>query len=56
MFKKEKKVTFTKSGSGSYTARVLLPAEWLKHLEITKEDNKITLELEEDKIILKKLK
>ncbi|WWU66701.1 AbrB/MazE/SpoVT family DNA-binding domain-containing protein (plasmid) [Clostridium baratii] len=52
----KKKVIFTKSGSGSCTVRVLLPAEWLKQLEITKEDNKITLELEGDKIILKKLK
>lgn len=52
----EKTVNFNKSGSGSYTARVILPAEWLRNLGITKEDNKVILELEDDKIILKKTK
>ena len=55
MFIEEKTINFNKSGSGSTSGRIILPSKWLKHLGITEEDNKVTLELVEDKIILKKL-
>lgn len=55
MFKKERTVNFNKSGSGSYTPRLSLPINWVRELGITKEDNKVSLEFEGDKIIIKKL-
>ena len=54
MFKEEKKINFKKGGNGSISGRVILPARWLKHLGITEENNKVTLELVGDQIIIKK--
>lgn len=55
MFVKEKKINFVKGGSGSYTTRVILPVEWVRHLGITREDSEIKLELIDHKIIIEKL-
>ncbi|MDM0987417.1 AbrB/MazE/SpoVT family DNA-binding domain-containing protein [Clostridium perfringens] len=55
MFKEEKKINFNKGGNGSASGRVILPARWLKHLGITEENNKVTLELVDDQIIIKKV-
>ena len=54
MFKEEKKINFNKGGNGATSGRVILPARWLKHLGITEENNKVTLELEDNKIVIKK--
>lgn len=54
MFVKQKKINFHKSGSGTYTAKVILPIEWIRHLEITKEDSEVKLELIDDKIVITK--
>lgn len=54
MFVKEKKINFVKGGAGTYTARVILPIEWIRHLGITQEDNSVKLELIDNKIIIKK--
>lgn len=53
----KKVVSYTKSGSGSYTPRVIIPMDWLKDMGISKEDNKILMEYNEDKkeITIKKL-
>lgn len=56
MFKEEKVINFNKSGSGSTSGRIILPSKWLKYLDITEENNKVTLELIDDKIIIKKTK
>lgn len=55
MFKEEKKINFNKGGNGATSGRVILPARWLKHLGITEENNKVTLELVDDQIIIKKV-
>ena len=54
MFIEKKKVNFNKGGSGSIAGRVILPAPWLRHLGINIEERDIVLELEGDKIIIKK--
>ena len=56
MFKEEKKINFNKGGNGATSGRVILPARWLKHLGITEENNKVILELEDNKIVIKKAK
>lgn len=56
MLKTIRKVGFNKSGSGSVSGKLILPSAWLKELQITKEDNEVELEIEEDKIIIKKFK
>lgn len=54
MFKEEKAINFNKSGSGSISGRIILPAKWLKYLDITEKNNKVTLELKDNKIIIRK--
>ena len=56
MFKEEKKINFNKGGNGATSGRVILPAKWLKYLGITEENNKVILELEDNKIVIKKAK
>lgn len=52
-----KTVNFAKSGSGSYTPKTNLPMEWVKDMQISKEDNKILMEYDREKkeITIKKL-
>lgn len=58
LFDKKSVITFNKSGSGSKSGRVTIPADWLKFLNIenTNEDRVIHMTLEEDKIIIEKYK
>ena len=54
------KVSFNKSGGTArgkaVTNRVTIPTSWIKQLGITEEDREIKLILEDDKIIIEKLK
>ena len=56
MFKEIKSVNFNKSGSGGVSGRIILPLKWLEGLGISQENNKVSLELQGDKIIIKKVK
>lgn len=53
----KKIVSYTKSGSGSFTPRVIIPTDWLKDMEISKENNKISMKYDEEakEIVIKKL-
>ena len=53
----KKTVNFAKSGSGSYTPKTNLPMEWVRDMEISKEDNKILMIYNKEKkeITIKKL-
>lgn len=52
--KEVKTVYFSKGGSGSYSGRVTVPIRYLNALGITKEDNTITIDLENNSIVIKK--
>lgn len=54
MEKRELKVSFTKSGSGSVTNRVTLPTTWIREMGITKEDNAVVVTIENGVITIKK--
>lgn len=53
----KKTVNFAKSGSGSYTPKTNLPMEWVKDMQLSKEDNKILMMYDKEKkeITIKKL-
>lgn len=55
-FEKKSVVTFNKSGSGSKSGRVTIPADWLKFLDIkdSEEERNISITLVDDQIIIKK--
>ena len=50
------KINFNKSGSGSYTPKLALPATFINKMGITKEEREIKIIFDEEKkeIILKK--
>ncbi|MEG0051199.1 MAG: AbrB/MazE/SpoVT family DNA-binding domain-containing protein [Terrisporobacter sp.] len=48
------KVSFQKSGSGSTNCRVHLPKKFMDILDITKDDNEITISLIDNKIVIEK--
>ena len=48
------KVTFNRSGSGSVSGKVVIPAAFLEILKITKEERDIEITLEGNKIIIEK--
>lgn len=48
------KIIFGKGGSGSTTTRLTLPIAYIKQLGITPEERDVIVELDEDKIIIKK--
>lgn len=48
------KIIFGKGGSGSTTTRLTLPITYIKQLGITPEERDVIVELDEDKIIIKK--
>ena len=54
------KVSFNKSGGtakgNAITNRVTIPRNWIKQLEITEEDREVKLILDDNKIIIEKLK
>ena len=53
----KKTVSYTKSGSGSFTPRVIMPTNWLKDMGIDKENNKVLPKYNKNtkEIIIKKL-
>lgn len=52
--KRQLKISFTKSGSGSESTRLSLPIKWIRELGIDKDNRDVTVEIDEDKIIIKK--
>jgi antitoxin component of MazEF toxin-antitoxin module len=54
--KREAKITYGKNGQGFTTNRVTLPVPWVKELGFTKDDREAEIELEDDKIIIRKIK
>lgn len=54
------KVSFNKSGGtakgNAITNRVTIPRSWIKQLEITEDDREVKLILDNDKIVIEKLK
>jgi antitoxin component of MazEF toxin-antitoxin module len=54
------KVSFNKSGGtakgNAITNRVTIPTKWMKQLGITEYDREVRLSLENDKIIIEKVK
>lgn len=53
----KKTVNFAKGGSGSYTPKTNLPMEWVKDMQISKEDNTILMiyDREKKEITIKKM-
>ena len=52
----KRNVTFNKSGSGSTSGRVVLPAAYLEILGITEEEREIEITLEGSRIIIEKVR
>lgn len=52
-----KKISFNKSGTGGITPKANLPMEWVKDMQISKEDNKILMMYDREKkeITIKKI-
>lgn len=48
------KIQFNKSGSGSLTPRVTLPASWIEELNITSENREVIVTLLDDSIVIRK--
>lgn len=56
MEKRELNISFNKSGSGSYTPRISLPAKWIKEMGIDTENRKVIASFKDGKIIIEKRK
>lgn len=56
MEKRELNISFNKSGSGSYTPRISLPAKWIKEMGIDTENRKVIASFKDGKIIIEKEK
>lgn len=54
--KRELNISFNKSGSGSYTPRISLPATWINEMGIDKENRKVSVTFKDGKIIIEKVK
>ena len=52
--KRELNISFNKSGSGSYTPRISLPATWINEMGIDKENRKVSVTFKDGKIIIEK--
>ena len=50
--KRELNISFNKSGSGSYTPRISLPATWINEMGIDKENRKVSVTFKDGKIII----
>ena len=48
------KISFNKSGSGSYTPRISLPVTWVREMSISEEDREVIISLCEDFIMVRK--
>ncbi|WP_195940925.1 AbrB/MazE/SpoVT family DNA-binding domain-containing protein [Romboutsia sp. 1001713B170131_170501_G6] len=56
MEKRKLNISFNKSGSGSYTPRISLPATWVKEMGLDKENREVEVIFENSQIIIKKEK
>lgn len=54
MEKRNLNVSFNKSGSGSITPRISLPATWIKEMGIDMENREVEVNFENGKIIIVK--
>ena len=50
------KVSFNKSGSGSFSASIRLPISWIKELGIDQDNRNVEVAFENGKIIIEKKK
>ena len=50
----EKKISFNKGGNGGYTLKLGIPIDFANELNITKEENKVILTIEDGKIVITK--
>lgn len=50
----EKKISFNKGGNGGYTLKLGIPLDFANELGLTKEENKVTLTLENGAIVIRK--
>ena len=54
------KINFNKSGGNasknSYTSRLTIPTSWIKEMGITEENREVKLVIEDNKIIIEKIK
>lgn len=48
------KIIFSKNGQGATTTKITLPVSWIKELGFDKADREVTIELDENKIIIRK--
>lgn len=53
--KRELNISFSKSGSGSYTPRISLPATWIKEMDIDVNNRKVLVSFKDGKITIEKL-
>ena len=56
MEERELNISFSKSGSGSYTPRISLPATWIKDMGIDVENREVLVSFENEEITIKKAK
>ncbi|MPN36095.1 hypothetical protein SDC9_183600 [bioreactor metagenome] len=56
MEERELNISFSKSGSGSYTPRISLPATWIKEMGVDVENRKVLVSFENGEITIKKAK
>lgn len=54
--KRELNISFNKSGSGSYTPRISLPATWINEMGIDKENRKVSVTFKDGQIVIEKVK
>lgn len=52
--KKDSKVTYNKSGSGSISARINIPKDWLEAIGVSPEDREIEILFGYGNILIKK--
>ncbi|EGT4247148.1 TPA: AbrB/MazE/SpoVT family DNA-binding domain-containing protein [Clostridioides difficile] len=48
------RVTFNKSGKGSFTPRLILPMSWIKEMNISPDERDVLVTFEDGKIIIEK--
>ncbi|MCR1822014.1 AbrB/MazE/SpoVT family DNA-binding domain-containing protein [Terrisporobacter muris] len=54
--KRELNISFNKSGSGSYTPRISLPATWIKEMGIDTDNRKVSVTFKDGQIVIEKVK
>lgn len=54
MEKRKLNISFAKSGAGNISPRLILPAKWIKLINITEEERSVIVEFDGEKIIVRK--